>query len=973
MAALSLSAIIGGEMDLKDSVAAVSKIHEMAAGSIFLSCALIIFLLFLLFSSLAKLFDVCIKVAAAVKGGFVALNDVIRGGETYREHIQRRKQFLSVLSSDLAAIGKAEAWNDQNFTDLEAEVQIEGGYFASIFDRMRQHRSFGQRREKSLIGAIDGSAERCMLLTGDPGAGKSVALRHLAVQMIERAKKSRKMFEPIPLYVNLRELSPEGAVDSSSIKKFVIDNVRRGDADTAEYLNSNWTKLNEMGGWFFLFDSFDEIPEVLHAANEDVQIDKFGKAIQQFMDGFGVCRGVMASREFKSPKALAWPRLKILPLNESLQEELIENTFLSKDQKRIALRSLSTSHTATYRNPLFLTLLCRYVREHNAGPKNEHQLLYRHVDSLCERDEDYVVSRWGLSPEMMKIGAEELARIFALAPEIGLSPTIEEVSSLSGGSEFLCGRVEQVIEALTYVKVGRMDVASASRRERRFSFSHRRYHEAIFAKFLSENCSAIDPVDMLCNPRWREYVVAMLQTSSPEKSESLIKVAARLVGSHSSTVRLHEERVSGVASKTYAWRDDVLLHLLKLMVDVKTFNPSSVWQPAERVVEQFFAPLWARGDLFDRMMIIRYGGAGSADAHSRRVEYARESGVSALHEEAIASCQFATSPSIDVADWIRARVARKIVTSSRNLDALKWEALAAQLPSAYEASICVERSKSLRRHHKYARALMFPFYYAQRFTFSLNRKISEEVNAYQKFRFGMMAVNMIPIFAIAGLLLPAGTVIVPGYLRIALAALMFLCVVNLVLTIARLENLSLPRRIAYRDVTRTFKVDYKLPLLAFLASAILVGLLSLPGFAVLWVARKFDLWSSLKDVEIAVSGSIVVIFFIGLALLLILKKLERSDVDQARKILNSRKSLSSAVRSAIPLGAVADTCAVAIENPATSDFDIRRAVTLLSIVLLHRNNVSRRTSFADELDSARGLSHLLAECGRRSSLAATQR
>ncbi len=94
--------------------------------------------------------------------------------------VRKRKQFCAVLDADLSYLAKAENWNDQYFTDLEAEVETEGGYYASALDKLRRKKSFGLRKERSLIRAISSSTERAMQLVGEPGSGKSVALRHLA-------------------------------------------------------------------------------------------------------------------------------------------------------------------------------------------------------------------------------------------------------------------------------------------------------------------------------------------------------------------------------------------------------------------------------------------------------------------------------------------------------------------------------------------------------------------------------------------------------------------------------------------------------------------------------------------------------------------------------------------------------------------------------------------------------------------------
>ena len=42
-----------------------------------------------------------------------------------RVQVRRRAQFCNVLKSDLSTLAKAENWNDQWFTELEAEVEAE--------------------------------------------------------------------------------------------------------------------------------------------------------------------------------------------------------------------------------------------------------------------------------------------------------------------------------------------------------------------------------------------------------------------------------------------------------------------------------------------------------------------------------------------------------------------------------------------------------------------------------------------------------------------------------------------------------------------------------------------------------------------------------------------------------------------------------------------------------------------------------
>jgi len=209
--------------------------------------------------------------------------------------IQRKKQFSGVLRSDLDSIAKAENWNDQWFTDLEAEVEAEGSYFNNAFNKIVRKKSYGIRRVPSLINAIQTGNERCMLLVGEPGSGKSIALRHLGRELAERGERG-DLKDLAPLYINLKELPqyPGKQIDADFIKDFVINHIRRGDGDTSDFVKEHWQEYKEKGIWFFLFDSFDEIPAVLHAPNGSPVLADHSRAIRQFMDGMGRCRSLLA-------------------------------------------------------------------------------------------------------------------------------------------------------------------------------------------------------------------------------------------------------------------------------------------------------------------------------------------------------------------------------------------------------------------------------------------------------------------------------------------------------------------------------------------------------------------------------------------------------------------------------------------------------------------------------------------------------
>ena len=101
-------------------------------------------------------------------------------------------RMAQVLETRLANLDDETNWTDQAFTPLDAEIEklsITGGRPRRIVDLIT-----AIRRDHSTTG---------FLVLGDPGSGKSVAMRHLAREMLKEVSRT----QVLPIYVNLKEWS----------------------------------------------------------------------------------------------------------------------------------------------------------------------------------------------------------------------------------------------------------------------------------------------------------------------------------------------------------------------------------------------------------------------------------------------------------------------------------------------------------------------------------------------------------------------------------------------------------------------------------------------------------------------------------------------------------------------------------------------------------------------------------------------
>ena len=211
-----------------------------------------------------------------------------------RQRAASRRMFAKYLSREIVNRNIAERWRDEEFADLEAEVEAEGTRRSLI----PFFRGSGLRRERSLTRALEKSTERLILVEGDPGSGKSVALRHVAYRMSEAAANSRHLDTKLPVFVNLKEIkrSSEKPIDRILIRETVFESLNKiNDHFVDEFLEAEFDLSMKNGLFVFLFDSFDEIPEILGSTQRDDIIEKYSSAISDFLRGMNECRGVIAS------------------------------------------------------------------------------------------------------------------------------------------------------------------------------------------------------------------------------------------------------------------------------------------------------------------------------------------------------------------------------------------------------------------------------------------------------------------------------------------------------------------------------------------------------------------------------------------------------------------------------------------------------------------------------------------------------
>jgi hypothetical protein len=586
----------------------------------------------------------------------------------------------------------SENWKDEEFAELEAEIEAQGQrrYLFPFRELFRV--PTGIRREPSLTLALERSSERLILLEGDPGAGKSVALRHVAQSIATRASKAKQSNSILPIFVNLKELKCEEneLVDRGLVRNFILQSLNRiNDRFIDEFLEAEFDRGLQDGRWVFLFDSFDEIPAVLSSTEADAVIQKYSEAISDFLGGLNSCRGIVASRFYRGPSQTGWQKFRILELSAQRQEDLIDKALLSlavATKLRGELELASNDIQSMAKNPMLLGLLCEHMRLGNDFPTLAYEVFEKYFNYRFKRDAERVMQRFGLATEAIQEEAEQLAFALASSPVLGLSPSRKLLHNtlVQMGIRWSEKRLNRLLDALEYMKIGRSDRDGVSADDRQFTFSHRRFQEYFATCIVIRNPEAVTSRQLLLDARWRETAVVLCQTGRPEAVNSLLEEAKSIVSNACEEIEGETRRLSKNAetSRQFAWPEGVL-HVLSILQagfgTSKSEIPDELRQAAARVV----GAATHHGSLLDRKFALEVAGVAPQETLLELIREALQLDSQWLNDVIYRQVARLSTIPPDVLEWVRIAILRiALGAGSRR----RRDALHAHLTRLYRSS-----------------------------------------------------------------------------------------------------------------------------------------------------------------------------------------------------------------------------------------------------------------------------------------------
>ena len=636
---------------------------------------------------LALVVTIAKPLVAPVRGAWRLLIQPRLRSKKTKQHIKLQSAFAQHLAREISRLNKAEDWRDEHFVELEAEVEVESRPPRFLFGIGRST----TRREKSITAALKRSKEPQILLEGDPGSGKSVALRHFALKLARDAAERPHLQSLLPVFVNLKEVRRETneAISPALIRKHVLKSLNRTkDPAVAAFIDQQFEERLQAGTWIFLFDSFDEIPDILSSTENDEVIALYSAAIDDFFSGMNKCRGVIASRRYRGPRRYVWCLFRLVELTVAQQKHLVVRLLGDQPEREgelfVGLSAASDDVRAMTRNPLLLSLLCEHVKAGHVFPETAYEVFARFVGHRLARDETQAQARFGRDAKQISEIAEIAAFTMTADTAIGLSPTRAElaVALRRQGFDLPPDELGRSLNALEYMRLAKDDTAvQTSISDRQFSFAHRRFQEYFATRIVIAKPAIVPPEALLLDARWRETAVVLCQLGGgSEANEGVRQEALRMIVCWQAEASNSSATDPATRGGAYAWPRKAYHVLAILQAGFAALDEGAV-EDLRESADSFLADAYSRGDLLDKKLVMEL----AAIVPRRRLQEFLQTGLANGSEwlNDVIFRQVARLPAASdtVEDWIRKAITRQAFSNEFGGRRSSMRAFAARLPN----------------------------------------------------------------------------------------------------------------------------------------------------------------------------------------------------------------------------------------------------------------------------------------------------
>ena len=411
------------------------------------------------------------------------------------------RRFKDSLQRRLEGLDRETHWNPGDYLHIDALAQQQKG------------NSFQKKAVPLEKAILKNKNAHSFLIIGEPGSGKSVALRELAKKLLQPGSRG---VERIPLYINLRDWytaenwTPGQPPGPGSLERFILQTLLEGQPPaTRAFVRRHYQELYRNGRFFFLFDSFDETPAVIDSYEHSPLIDKLSEVIYLYgLDGGN--RLLLASREFKRPSGrfAADISLHIRPLTEEMVIESLEKAGFRED----TIKQLYNHHNfrPLIKNPFSLSLVKDYLKNH-AEQLPPHQLALYESCIHHRLDPGVLAEEYRLRPDDIINTARAIAAFLFDDPRYGLAIELQELNRQLKGYP-----LNAAIKLLRDQRLARLGKG-------RFSFIHRKFHEYFVALNFREDPRQLPIEDIPRDARNRDALVLYCEIAEEAEAKEAVR------------------------------------------------------------------------------------------------------------------------------------------------------------------------------------------------------------------------------------------------------------------------------------------------------------------------------------------------------------------------------------------------------------------------------------------------------------------
>lgn len=340
----------------------------------------------------------------------------------------------------------------------------------------------------------------------------------------------------VPIYVNLREWLPkEGRRNAAwteqskpiiqELEFFVVDNVKaRGDVFTEEFVDKYFRDLWKHGRLFFIFDSFDEIPELLDVNEESWLINALSDVLSRFVSSNPQSRGVLASRVFRRPTQafLAQKILEIRPLSEVRMMQGLARFPAFTQDLRVSLFRDRLDLIPIARNPFLMALLGEWVNDYRTLPQTQAQLYENYLKGRLAKCASKI-AQYGLTDKDVLRGATEIAWFVFESPAYGLEAPLRVIDE-AGTTQAAVA----IIDVLSYARIARVTHGES----KSFAFVHRRFLEYLVTTRLLDQPEDLPVEHIPTDSRGRDALVLYAQLCDAASADKLAALCWSEIQAH---------------------------------------------------------------------------------------------------------------------------------------------------------------------------------------------------------------------------------------------------------------------------------------------------------------------------------------------------------------------------------------------------------------------------------------------------------